>query len=197
VSNLTIRGEKIDTLEVVGEHRPASHLVLRSSLYRWAMRGLIGLGTDPVTGLPQYQNRDDVNAHGLELSADSTWASAVRLRGSVSLQHAAYASGAAMFNSPHVLGRLNLSGPLPWAGATGGFEARYDGTRTTMDGSTLPHSLVCNLNLSMPLSSRVAVSLGVQNLLDAHYSQPGSRNNWQNSLEQDGRSIQMRLDYRL
>ena len=40
------------------------------------------------------------------------------------------------------------------------------------------------------------VSLSVHNLLDARYAHPGSRNNWQNAIEQDGRSVRVKLSYR-
>jgi outer membrane receptor protein involved in Fe transport len=40
------------------------------------------------------------------------------------------------------------------------------------------------------------VSVGLYNLLDRSYTQPGSDTTWQNAFEQDGRSIQFNLRYR-
>ncbi len=43
--------------------------------------------------------------------------------------------------------------------------------------------------------SRLALSLGLYNLFDKRYAQPAAVTNWQNSFEQDGRSVQIKLSY--
>jgi len=35
----------------------------------------------------------------------------------------------------------------------------------------------------------------LDNLFGKRYAQPASANNWQNSLEQDGRSVRIKLSY--
>jgi hypothetical protein len=40
------------------------------------------------------------------------------------------------------------------------------------------------------------VSVGVLNLLDAHYGYPGSADNAQDIIEQNGRSVQGKITYR-
>jgi iron complex outermembrane receptor protein len=160
------------------------------------MTNLIGLGTDALSGLPQYQNGDKVSARGLELSIDNQWANATRLRASVSSQRALYAGGVPLYNSPRLLARANLSAPLPWAGTSAGIEWRYDGSRITLDGSALPGKSLVNAHLGFELARGWEASLAIQNLFDVRYSHPGSRNNWQNALEQDGRSVRVQLDYR-
>jgi outer membrane receptor protein involved in Fe transport len=40
------------------------------------------------------------------------------------------------------------------------------------------------------------VSLGIRNLFDQRYSHPASARNWQNVLEQDGRNVRVKLEYR-
>ena len=73
VANPALKGEHIDTLELVADHRARHDLNLRVSAYQWSMRDLVVLGIDPVSGLPQYQSGDRVKTKGLELSADKTW----------------------------------------------------------------------------------------------------------------------------
>jgi iron complex outermembrane receptor protein len=198
VANPALKGEQIDTVEVVADHRVGSDLSLRGSAYSWNMRDLITLGVDPVSGLSQYQSGPTVKAHGLELAADKVWPSGARLRGSLSVQDAAYAGGGALLNSPELLGKLNLSTPLPWAGLRAGYEWRYDSQRLSLDGSKLAGYALSNLNLSTGALARgLVLSMRVQNLFDRHYAHPGADINWQNSFEQDGRSVQLRLDYRL
>ena len=100
VANPALHGETIDTLEVVADRRIGRDLVLRASAYQWTIRDLITLGIDPVSGQSQYQSGMTVTARGLELSADKTWNSGARLRGSVSMQDVAYANGGGLPNSP-------------------------------------------------------------------------------------------------
>lgn len=197
VSNPTLKGESIDTLELVLDHRVGADLVLRGSAYQWRMRDLITLGIDPVSGLPQYQSGESVTARGLELSADKTWASGARLRASLSLQDVADAKGADLLNSPRQLGKLNLSVPLPVAGLRAGYEWRYEGKRLSLDGTELGGYAVSNLYLSTQALARgLEVSLGFNNLFDKHYAHPGSDTNWQNALEQDGRQVRLAALYR-
>ena len=197
VANPALNGERIDTLELVANHRVGADLVLRGSVYQWAMRDIVTLGTDPLSGLTQYQSGELVKARGLELSADKTWRTGARLRGSVSVQDVAYTSGGGLLNSPQLLGKLNLSAPLPWAGLRAGYELRFDSQRLTLDGSRLGGYAVSNLHLrTEALAKGLELSLTVQNLLDKRYAQPGADTNWQNALEQDGRSVRVNASYR-
>ncbi|MDP1900997.1 MAG: TonB-dependent receptor [Rubrivivax sp.] len=197
VTNPALKGESIDTLELVADHRVDRDLGLRASVYQWRMRDLVALGIDPVSGLPQYQSGDTVSAHGIELSADKTWRNGARLRASVSSQHLSYAGGAALLNSPTLLGKLNLSAPLPVAGLRAGYELQYDSRRLTRNGSQLGGYAVSNLHLStQALAKGLELSLGLANLFDKHYAQPGADTNWQNALEQDGRSVRVKASYR-
>ncbi|MDE2628302.1 MAG: TonB-dependent receptor [Burkholderiales bacterium] len=196
VANPALNGETIDTLELVVDHRFGPDLTLRGSVYQWKMRDLVTLGTDPVSGLSQYQSGTPVKARGLELSADKTWSSGARMRGSVSLQRLAYENGTELLNSPAVLGKLNVSAPLPVAGLRAGYELRYDSKRLTLDGTKLGGYALSNLNLTTgDLAKGLELSLAVYNLLDKHYAQPGADTNWQNALQQDGRSLRVKLSY--
>ncbi len=198
VANPALDGETIDTLEMVIDHRVGQSLRLRGSVYQWKMTGLVTLGMDPVSGLSQYQSGEDVKAKGVELSADKTWDWAGRLRGSLSYQDVAYASGARLDNSPQLLGKLNFSGPLPATGLRVGYELQYYSKRQAIDGTQLDGYWLSNLNLiADKWTKRLEVSLGIYNLFDAHYAHPGSDINWQNAIEQDGRSVRVKLEYRL
>ena len=204
VANPDLDGETIDTLELVMDRRISPSLLVRGSVYHWDMEGLVVLGTttvtDPDTGLPleisQYQSGENVEATGVELSADKTWDWGGRLRGSLSYQEVAYASGTGLDNSPQLLGKLNFSGPLAATGLRFGYELQYSGERQAIDGSDLDAYWLSNLHLSTGTWARgLEVSLGLYNLFDANYEHPGSDINWQNALEQDGRSARLKLTY--
>jgi outer membrane receptor protein involved in Fe transport len=196
VGNPMLQGERIDTLEMVTDHRIGESLTLRASLYQWTMQHLIALGLHPVSGIPQYQSGDRITARGTELSADKTWESGARLRSSISLQDVARRGGAKLINSPEVLGKLNLSGPLPWGGIRASYELHYETQRLSV-GRQLGGYAVSNLALSKDALPRgFDMALGLYNIFDKHYAQPGADFNWQNEFEQDGRSVRLTLGYR-
>jgi iron complex outermembrane receptor protein len=216
VSNFSLKGETIDTLELVADQRIGRDLTVRASLYQWTLKDLITLGIDPVTGLSQFQTGPTAQARGVELSGDRTWESGARLRGSLSIQEASYLHGGDLLNSPKRLGKLELSAPLPffnstgadatganspranpiWANLRAGYEMRYDSRRLTDNGTELGGYVVSNLILSTDTLVRgLKVFLGFYNLFDKRYAQPAAVINWQNSFEQDGRSVQIKLSY--
>ena len=131
----SLGGEKIDTLELVADHRVDPGLSLRGSAYYWNMRQLVMLGTEPASGIPQYQNGQNIKAHGVEVSAVQSWSRGARLRGSLSYQQPRYASGTVLANAPSLLGKLNFSTPLPVAGLRAGYELQYDSQRRAIDGT--------------------------------------------------------------
>jgi len=197
IANPALKGETIDTLELVADHRVARDLAVRASVYRWTMRNIITLGIDPVSGLAQYQSGAEVKADGLELSADKTWERGARLRGSASFQHVRTTDGASLKNSPQFLGKLNFSSPLNVAGLRFGYELQYDSRRETIDGTELGGYALSNLNLVADQWARgLEVSLGIFNLFDKRYAHPGADINWQNALEQDGRSVRVKVSYK-
>lgn len=67
----------------------------------------------------------------------------------------------------------------------------------SLDGTDLGGYALSNLQLSTTaLAKGLEVSLGVYNLFDKRYAQPGADTNWQNALEQDGRSVRLKASYR-
>jgi iron complex outermembrane receptor protein len=100
-------------------------------------------------------------------------------------------------NSPPLLAKLNFSSPLGSMGVRLGFELQYAGERQAIDGTDLDGYWLSNLHLRADdWVKGLEVSLGLYNLFDARYDHPGSDINWQNALEQDGRSVRLKLSYR-
>lgn len=195
VANPVLQGEHIETRELVADHRVDRELALRASFYQWTMRDLV----TPVVianGQTQYQSGEKVKANGLELSADKTWISSARLRGSLSLQDVAVTGAGGLLNSPNLLAKLNFSTPLPVIGLRLGYELQYDSERLSKDGSKLGGYALSNLNLSTgALAKGLELSLGIYNLFDKHYGQPAATSSWQNVLDQDGRSVRLKASY--
>lgn len=197
VANASLDGETIDTLELAVDQRVNPALRVRGSVYQWSMQGLITLGIDPVSGLSQYQSGKDVEARGVELSADKTWDWGGRLRGSLSHQDVAYKGGGGLDNSPRLLGKFNLSAPLASTGLRFAYELQYSGKRQSINGTDLNGYWLSNLNLSAARWVKgMEVSLGIYNLFNRHYEHPAADINWQNALVQDGRSARLKVSYR-
>ena len=196
VANPDLKGEHIDTFELVTDHRFSEKLTLRASLYQWNLQHLVVLGLHPDSGIPQYQSGEEITVRGAELSADRTWDSGMRLRSSLSLQDAESRDAGELVNSPDVLGKANLSAPLPWGGLRASYEFRYESRRLTRDGSHLGGYAFSNLVLSRsPQRKGLEASLGIYNLFDKDYATPGGNTNWQNAFDQDGRSVRITLGY--
>ncbi|PKO34341.1 MAG: TonB-dependent receptor [Betaproteobacteria bacterium HGW-Betaproteobacteria-7] len=197
IANPGLRGETVDTLELLADHRLARDFSLRTSIYQWRLRDIITLNTDALSGLTQYQSGDSIDARGVEVSLARSWSSGVRLRGSVAYQHLAYADGRQLENAPRWLGRLNVIYPLPWLGLRLGYELQYEGRRKTLDGSMLDAYALSHVNLVADKWLRgMEVALGVRNLFGQRYHHPGADSNWQNRLEQDGRNVMLSVGYR-
>lgn len=200
IANPDLVGETIDTFEVVADSRVSRSLSLRTSAYHWRMKNLITLETVALAGganTTQYRSGERIDASGLEISGIRAWDNGARLRASMSYQDVAYASGAGLINSPRWLGRLNFTSPLPWSGLRLGYELQYDGSRRTLQGNRLDDYWLSNLNLSAERWVKgMTFSLRIHNLFDQRYVHPGSDTNWQDALEQDGRSLRLRVDYR-
>lgn len=192
VANPALGGETIDTAELVADHRMADDLALRASAYHWRMRDLISLGLDPMSGLSQYRSGDRVRANGLELSADKTWRWGGRLRASVSLQDVQAEGGQRLLNSPRRLAKIGFTAPLPVAGLRAGVEWQAESERLTLDGSRTGGNAQTHLTLAaVGWLSGLDLSLSVRNLLDKRHAHPGADVNWQNTFEQDGRSVRV------
>ena len=196
-ANPALQGESIDTLEFVVDQRVAIDLNVRCSLYQWTMQHLIVQRLDAISGLSQFQSGGDVQARGIELSADKTWGLGARLRGSLSYQDVTTGNAGSVANSPQLLGKVNFSTPLPVAGVRLGLELQYDGGRQTVDGTNLNAYGLSNVYLTADrLVKGLEISLGVYNLFDGHYQQPAADTNWQSALEQDGRSVRLETRYK-
>ena len=140
-----------------------------------------------------------MESRGLELSADRTWRNGARLRGNVSFQHATDDAGDRVENSPRVLARVNFSTPLPTLPLRLGVELAYDGKRRSPADNAVDAFWLSNLHL---VADRwipgAEVSLSVLNLFDQAYAHPsaGAPIHTMDRLDQDGRSLRLKFDYR-
>lgn len=187
-----VRPERIDTLEWVVDRRLSPELSVRVSAYHWALRDLIHWDSDAG----RYASAPRLQARGLEVSANRAWSNGAQLRGSMTWQAARWHDGSRLVNAPRWMAKAHAGLPLA-AGWRAGLEALAEGPRQGSDGRQRRGPVLLNLNLlSDAMAPGLSVSLGVQNLLDQRVRQPASPENWLSEVEQDGRSLSVKLEAR-
>ena len=78
-----------------------------------------------------------------------------------------------------------------------GYEWQADSSRLTRDGSETGGFSVSHLHLATDrLAPGLELDLTVRNLFDKRHAHPAADSNWQNVIEQDGRSLRIALGAR-
>ncbi|MDS4041507.1 MAG: TonB-dependent receptor, partial [Candidatus Competibacter sp.] len=78
-----------------------------------------------------------------------------------------------------------------------GLDLQYIGQRRATQGNMVTDALVANLNLvGHPFGKNLDIALGVYNLFDQDYADPGADEHLQAEIPQDGRTWRLKLDYR-
>jgi len=195
--NPNLQPETIDTYEFILERRLDEHTRFNASIYHYNITDLIDLTTDPDSELLTYHNLSQVRANGFTLEAERHWINGARLRASYSWQLAEDETGGWLDNSPRHLAKLNWSQPLFGDIWRAGLELQYVGKRRATQGNEVAGALITNLNLlGQPFGKNLDVALGIYNLFDQDYADPGGDEHLQAEIPQDGRNWRLKFDYR-
>jgi outer membrane receptor for ferrienterochelin and colicins len=198
-SNAHLDPEHITTYEVVFEQLLWKQVLSTVALYHYDIKGLIEQTTitEPTANvsLLQYQNLSTVRANGAEFAVQVPLPHSISARASYSIQEARMAGGSLLTNSPKHLGNLALLFPLPF-GVEAGAQLQLVGPRRTLAGGHTETEAVANLTLNYktPLPGLNA-SVGLYNLFDQHYSDPGGPEHLQDKILQDGFTFRTQLQY--
>jgi iron complex outermembrane receptor protein len=192
-SNPDLGPERVLTEELVYEQYVGARARFTGSLYSYHAHDLISLVTDPADGALVFRNVDRARARGVEVEGE--W------RGVASQLRASYArqsvrdesTGEELTNAPRTLAKLNLSLPAGAPDLRAGFEAQYVGRRRTL-ATHIGGYTVANLTLvHSGWAKGLEASVGVYNLFDRRYRDPGSVEHRQDAIEQEGRSLRAKL----
>jgi len=197
VANPELKPEKITTTEVVFDQYIGDHLRASVLGYYYKIKDLINYGTDPVTGLPQFQNLEEVTAKGSQAELEGKWANGVEARISYTVQRTKdQLTGDPLTNSPAQMGKLVLNVPVMKDKIVLGVEEQYVDRRKIDAGGYAPAFAVTNLTLfSQNLVQRLDASVSVYNLFDKEYGDPVTLDFVQPTIQQDGRSYRFKLTY--
>lgn len=194
-ANPRLRPESIQTYEVVAEQRIGRRLRMSASGFFNRIGGLIDLSSN-ANGDLQYQNLRNLNSRGLEVAVEAHDVGPVSGRASWSFQRSDEGSGGAdLTNSPRHMVKLAAHAPLFGDRLSAGVDWQYMSSRRTLAGGLVRGFTVANVTLLGRIRRGLEASVSVYNLLDARYSDPGSEEHRQDSIEQDGRSLRIKLTW--
>lgn len=196
-TNPGLNSEKVTSYEWVAEQRIDHNFRLTASVYRNEVRNLIDQVTDPADGLMVFRNIGAVNTNGIEFEAERAWENDTRLRASYAWQISRNQStGSELTNSPRHLAKLNFSAPLLEDALRTGLELQYTSNRITLNGETTGGYLIANLTLlSRKLARGMELSATAYNLFNKQYADPGRPEHLQNVIQQNGRSLGVKIAY--
>lgn len=188
--------ETIKTYELVYEQYFGHRYRVGASAYYYDVNELI-TQTQTASGDAYFANLDQVRALGVELEAEAKFDSGIQLAMSYTRQKAKDdVTGLELSSSPHHLAKAHLTVPL-YAQLLGSLELQYNGASRNLHGVRAEGFLVANLTLlSEELLPGLEISAGVYNLFDERFGYPGSGDNVQDVIEQNGRSVQGKVTVR-
>ena len=197
--NANLEPETIRTTELVLEHQLRRSFRLGATAFTNGIRDVLSQTTDPVDGLLVYKNLDRIGAKGLELELDSKWSNGLRGRLSYTFQESHnHATKGSLRNSPKHLAQLNFGMPLVSERIFAAVDSIFMSKRKTGAGDYTKGFFISNLTISSgKLIRGFDVSASVYNLLNTKYGDPGSEEHVQDIIQQDGRSLRLKVTYRI
>ncbi len=193
IGNPSLRPERAQTYEAVVERKLGEHWKGLVNAYYYQLDNLIE-AVDTPGGFLQYQNGADGRADGTSAELSGKPASWVETTGSVTFEHAGLENQPWMVNSPSWIAKWRAAAPVAhhklWAAAA----MQYLSTRRTVGDDIVPSVWLTDLTLTTSkLHPDFDIQFGVRNLLNRVYYDPAGVDLPEQMLEQDGRSIFLKL----
>jgi outer membrane receptor for ferrienterochelin and colicins len=189
-ANPGLTAERGNTIEAVIERKVGHHVSLVGSGYRYWLDGLI-MAVPLSDNVVQYQNRGHVTATGVEGEV-VTRIAGMEASGSVALQHALDASGERLPNSPSCLVKFGAGRSITKA-LFGSVAVQNVSQRFTWQPNIAAGFTTVDATLTAALLPQFDVAFGVRNLAGSRYRDPAPFGRIMDTLEQDGRSLFVRL----
>lgn len=195
--NSDLKPETIETYEFVLEQALGEHFRLHLSPFYYKLSDIISLNVyqDPGGAFKQYRNiPGTMDAAGVEAQLIGHWD---QLEGRLSYSYQdARNGGAGLVNSPNHMVKLNLSAPV-WGDKTfAGLEVQYTSSRRTMQNRITGGFIVTNLTLfSGRWFKGLEVTGDIYNLFDTKYRDPAAPPLLPDTVQQDGRSLRLKISY--
>lgn len=187
----TIRSTELALVRQLGEQSRFT-----ATLFNNVVADLITQTETPGVPETRFENGTRVRARGVGIEYERRWRAGTALRTSYSFTRIGQDGQADQVNAPTHLAKVNLAAPLGWRGWRAAVEGQYVGRRVTIGGGAAGAYWLANANLVQArLGRATGFSLGVYNLFDQRYADPGASEHRQDTIAQDGRSVRVRLDH--
>jgi outer membrane receptor for ferrienterochelin and colicins len=195
-NNLKLRPEHIKSLEASLEQGLGRYFELSGGAYRNRIDDLITLVSVASDGNFQYQNVGSAQATGMDV--ELTGRASNGLQGKASFDyvdaHNDNAGDLPLDNSPRPMAKLNFVIPLLRQQLFAGVEGQFLGRRLTLLQNSLSSYQVFNFTLlGHTLGKHMDMAASVFNALGKKYFDPGRPEDPEDSIQQDGRSIRLKL----
>ncbi len=190
-SNPALGAEDIETYELVWEQALSKRFSLVGSVYHYQMDNLISQILDPMDMLAQFQNLDQVEADGVELELRGRMRNGLFLRASYTGQQVEDRStGADLTNSPEHMVQTSFAFPVLKRRSSLALQARYMSKRLTFNRNDTDDVYLTDVTFNTgKLWPLYDVSVGIRNLFDHDYGDPGGAEHTQDVIPQDGRTF--------
>ncbi len=196
--NAPLRPETIKTPELALERNFAQHMQLRASAY-YNIIGKLLIVTSDSEGNVTITNQGDVHTKGVDFELAGKWPGGWEGRAAYTLQESRNANASdAVNNYPKHLPKVNFIAPVFRKSLFLSWEGQYMSNRRSVSGGDIGGYFVSNATLfSSDILQGLSVSLSAHNLLDRRYADPSGAGLSEDSVPQDGRTLQLKLSYRL
>jgi iron complex outermembrane receptor protein len=194
--NPALHPERIHSTEFVWEQGLGSHLWFSTSAFYSSITDLIT--QEPVgDNLVIFRNLENVKSSGLEVQVRGQLSQGLEGSASYCFQQTKdEPSGQFLSNSPRNLVTLNLSQPLLGKRMFVSLDAQYRSRiQNLTGGSVSPFAVVNATLLARNLGKHVDLSASIYNLLNKQYFDLASSENFQQAIQQDGRSFRVKMTW--
>ena len=194
--NLKLRPERIQSLEGRVEQGLGQYFELSSGVYRNRISDLITLAQNPIDQNFVYENAGSAQAVGMDVELSGRAPNGVH--GKASFDYVdAYSESAghpALDNSPGPMAKLNVIVPLIDQRLSAGVEGQFLGRRLTLLQDSVSSYQVFNFTLlGHTLGKHLDVAASAFNILNKKYFDPGRPEDPENTIQQDGRSVRIKI----
>ena len=189
--------EDVRNTEVVWEEYLSNRVRTTVTGFGYRTDRIIEQGTfdTPAGSELFFRNVGAVEGAGIEAEVEIKLARGLSSRVSHTYVRARDAvSHTAVSNSPRHLSKLGVQ--IPIATIFAGVEGQYVGERLTLGRESLTGFFTANATVTSPVGRHLEVSVGLYNIFDYTYSDPGGEEHRQQSIPQDGRTALARLGVR-
>ncbi|MDP3743360.1 MAG: TonB-dependent receptor [Methylotenera sp.] len=194
--NPSLKTERVAASELIIERRWNNQSRVLASLYNQTTDNSIS-NTPYNLGVIQYFNAKGSRTEGIELEFEHHAKDGTRLRTSYAYQNSKNYEGGWAANSPHHLGKFNLSVPMLSNAIRAGLEVQAVSPRSTGFNRQVSGYTLTNLTLgSDRVLKNLDVAISVRNLFDKRYEHIAPDYATPiTAIEQDGRNFWLQLTY--